>query len=107
MMSSSLTGRSVLVTREQVGDLGVLLEARGAHVIHAPLISIEDPEDRGVALKAQLAELDSFDWLVVTSVAGADRVGPAAQSSPGVRLGAVGATSARVLSARADRAVDL
>ena len=106
-MSSSLTGRSVLVTREQVGELGVLLEARGAHVIHAPLISIEDPEDQGVALKAQLAELDSFDWLVVTSVAGADRAGPAAKVSPGVRLGAVGAKSGRVLSARADRAVDL
>lgn len=107
MTSKSMTGRSVLVTREQVGELGVLLEARGAQVIHAPLISIGDPEDHGVALKAQLDQLDSFDWLVVTSVEGADRTGSAAQGAPGVRLAAVGATSGRVLSVHADRAVDL
>lgn len=104
---TSLAGLHVVVTRERLGELGSMLEERGATVIHAPLISIQDPEDNAMLLSARLAELGTFDWLVVTSVAGAERVGEAAAVNPDVRLAAVGATTARTLSALASRPVDL
>ena len=56
----------------------------------------------------QLAELASFDWLVVTSVNGVRVVADASGSAPaGLRLAAVGPTTASALAAVAGRAVDL
>ena len=104
---SSLAGRRVLVTRERPGELGMMLEALGAEVVHAPLISIEEPHDQGAQLAAQLRRLEEFDWLVVTSVPGAERVGAAAALYPDVRLAAVGLATARTLAGTASRAVDL
>lgn len=104
---SALGGLRVVVTRETLGELGSLLEDRGATVIHSPLIAIEPPEDGGMSLRRQLDVLDEYDWLVVTSVAGAELVGDAAAGAPDVRLAAVGASTARTLTAFASRAVDL
>jgi uroporphyrinogen-III synthase len=104
---TSLAGLRVIVTRERLGELGPMLEERGATVIHSPLISIDDSDDIAMLLRKQLVELDSFDWLVVTSVAGAERVGAAAVNAPKVRLAAVGAVTAQTLSALAHRSVDL
>src|SRR5262245_25611095 len=103
----ALAGRTVVVTRPTVGTLGPRLADRGAAVEHVPLIAIGPPSDGGVALDAALAALGSFDWLVVTSSNGAERVAAAARAHPHVRLGAVGAATASILAARADRPVDL
>jgi uroporphyrinogen-III synthase len=102
-----LAGRTVVITRPEVGTLGVRLADGGAVVEHVPLISIGPPADGGVAVDAALAELASFDWLVVTSANGAARVGIAAAAHPHVHLAAVGAATAAALSSRADRPVDL
>jgi uroporphyrinogen-III synthase len=105
--SSPLAGKRVLVTRERPGELGVLLEARGAVVVHAPLIAVRAPTDGGHALHHELARIGEFDWLVVTSAAGAERVGRAARDAPDVHLGAVGTATARTLAELAGRPVDL
>jgi uroporphyrinogen-III synthase len=104
---SPLAGKRVLVTRERTGELGELLEARGAIVVHAPLISVEDPVDGGEALRDALNGLGEYDWLLVTSVPGAERVGAAARTSTDVRLGAVGSATARTLAKLAGRDVDV
>ncbi len=102
-----LAGKRVLVTRERPGELGEMLEARGAFVVHAPLIAAGDPDDGGLGLRNELERLSTFDWLVVTSAAGAERVGKAARDAPGVRLAAVGTATARTLGELAGRDVDL
>lgn len=103
----SLRGRRVVVTREAPGRLGELLESRGATVVSVPLIAVADPVDGGVELRERVDRLAEFDWLVVTSPAGAVRVGDAARQAPAIRLAAVGSSTAAALSAAAGRAVDL
>jgi uroporphyrinogen-III synthase len=102
-----LAGCRVLVTRERPGELAALLEARGATVVHVPLIEVLEPDDGGAALHRELERLDDVDWLVVTSAPGAERVAAAAAASPAVRLAVVGTATARVLEAASGRAVDL
>jgi uroporphyrinogen-III synthase len=80
-----------------------MLAAAGADVVHVPLIAIESVD----GLAADLRRLDEFDWLVVTSQHGAERVGAAAASCPGVRLAAVGSSTSAALEARAGRVVDV
>jgi uroporphyrinogen-III synthase len=103
----SLAGRRVVVTRDRLGELGRLLAERGADVIHVPLIETTDPDDGGAALNAALGNLSDHDWLIVTSAAGAERVGDAAKQHPGVALAAVGTTTASVLADRAGRPIDV
>jgi uroporphyrinogen-III synthase len=103
----TLAGRRIAVTRPDPGELGGRLSALGAAVVHVPLIEIADAADGGAQLRNALARLAAFDWLVVTSANGARRVGAAAAVHPGLRLAAVGPTSAAVLAAGAGRAVDL
>ena len=102
-----LAGCRVLVTRERAGELGRLLSERGAMVVHVPLIAVVDAADGGAGLHHHLDRLDAFDWVVVTSPAGAERVGRAVRRSPNVRLAAVGTSTAQRLAELADRAVDL
>ena len=97
----------MLVTRERPGELAEMLTARGATVIHVPLVAVTDPLDGGAALRVALSGLSGFDWLVVTSAAGAERVGSAAAEVPGIRLAAVGTATARELESCAGRRVDL
>jgi uroporphyrinogen-III synthase len=106
-MTGPLDGCRVLVTRERPGDLGAMLAARGATVVHVPLIEVVDPVDGGTAVRNLLSRLDAFDWLIVTSPAGAERAGPAASAASGVRLAAVGTATARVLAFESGRSVDL
>ena len=77
-MSDALDGRSVVITRSasQNASLRMLLEARGADVIEVPLIAIEEPDDDGRDRDEMLQRLHEFDWVVVTSTNGADRVAP-------------------------------
>jgi uroporphyrinogen-III synthase len=106
-MAETLRGRRVLVTRERPGELAVMLAARGAEVVHLPLISVIEPVDGGAGLRAALEHLDRFDWLMVTSPAGAERVGGAAAAFPRVRLAAVGTATAAALRVTSDRSADL
>ena len=104
-MTAVLAGRRVLVTRERPGELAAMLEALGADVVHVPLIRVVDTEDG--ELERQLGRLADFDWVVVTSVAGAERVADAVAVAPEVRVAAVGTATAATLRERAGRDVDL
>ena len=77
-MAEPLDGRSVVITRSagQNASLRMLLEARGARVVEVPLIAIEEPEDEGRVRDEVLQRIHEFDWVVVTSTNGADRVAP-------------------------------
>lgn len=107
MVDRPLRGRRVVTTRDAPGRLDSLLAALGADVVHVPLIRIGEPDDGGAALTAALDALADYDWIVVTSRHGAERVGHAAAGHPGVRLAAVGAATARSLAGLAGRPVDL
>ena len=75
-MSNSLEGRSVVITRSiaQNESLRQLLEARGARVVEVPLIAVVEPDDEGRERDEVLQRFEDFDWIVVTSPNGADRV---------------------------------
>lgn len=105
-MVGSLAGRRIVLTRPSPGRLDDRLRQLGADVSHIPLITIGDAGDHGAALAQALARLDDYDWLVVTSANGAERVGAAARRSP-VRLAAVGSATATALAELAGRPVDL
>ncbi len=77
-MSNSLEGRSVVITRSIVQNesLRRLLEARGARVVEVPLIAVVEPDDEGRERDEVLQRFEDFDWIVVTSPNGADRVAP-------------------------------
>lgn len=106
-MTRPLEGCRVLVTRERPGELADMLSARGATVLHVPLVATDEPRDGGAALRDALSGLSDYDWLIVTSAAGSERVGRAVAEVPGVRLAAVGTATARELESRAGRPVDL
>jgi uroporphyrinogen-III synthase len=106
-VTSPLVGCRVLVTRERPGRLAQLLEARGAFVVHVPLIEVVEPPDAGMALRSELARLDEFDWLVVSSTAGAERIAPAVKAVPTIRVGAVGTATAEELLLRTGHSADL
>ena len=84
--SNPLQGCRVLVTRERPGDLAAQLIERGATVVHLPLIAVIEPTDGGAALNGALSRLAEFDWLIVTSPAGSERVGAAAIGAPAVEI---------------------
>ena len=107
MVTGPLAGRSIAITRPEAGELGERLAALGATIVHVPLIEVGEPADGGVSLRAALARLDAFDWLVVTSANGARRAGPAAAAHPALRLAAVGPATAAALEAAAGRPTDL
>jgi uroporphyrinogen-III synthase len=106
-VNRSLESCRVLVTRERPGELAAKLVERGATVIHVPLIAVVEAEDGGAALRDALSGLADYDWLVVTSPAGSERVGAAARLAPGVRLATVGTATAAVLERESGRRVDL
>jgi uroporphyrinogen III methyltransferase/synthase len=66
-----LEGRTIVVTRAraQAQRFAQLLEAAGARVLQAPTIAIEPPASWEL-LDTALAALDSFTWVVFTSVNG-------------------------------------
>jgi len=70
-----LFGRRVVVTRAraQAGELSGQLERLGAEVLEFPTIEIYPPEDFG-PLDEAIRELDSFSWLIFTSVNGVDAI---------------------------------
>jgi uroporphyrinogen-III synthase len=101
-----LRGRTIVTTRDQPGALDAILVELGASVLHMPLIQIAEASDGGVALAAALDRIDTFDWIVVTSRHGAERVADAVRGSS-IRVAAVGTTTATVLAERSGRPVEL
>jgi uroporphyrinogen III methyltransferase/synthase len=68
-----LFGRHIVVTRAraQAGELSAELKKLGAEVLEFPTIEIHPPEDFG-PLDAAIRDLDSFAWLIFTSVNGVE-----------------------------------
>lgn len=50
------------------------IEAEGGSVVHAPLIEVVPPVDRGAGLRAALASADAATWVAITSANGVDAV---------------------------------
>ncbi len=100
-----LFGRHVVVTRAraQAGELSAELKKLGAEVLEFPTIEIRPPEDFG-PLDAAIRDLDSFDWLIFTSVNGVEAF-VARLAHHGLDLRAVprGAKIAAIGSATAQR----
>jgi uroporphyrinogen III methyltransferase/synthase len=100
-----LAGRVVLVTRAraQAGRFRSLLEAAGARVLTVPAIAIEAPES-WAPLDRALAALDSYHWVVFTSVNGVEmarrRLDPGALRVLATRrVAAIGPATAEALAA--------
>ena len=108
-----LSGRTFVVTRAeaQAGALVEALERLGAGVMAMPAIELVDPPDWGPCDRA-LDAIESYDWIVFTSVNAFRRLDERAATRPrGARfrlaesvghacrpkVAAIGATTARVL----------
>lgn len=100
-----LFGRRVVVTRAraQASELSDRLRELGAEVVEAPTIAVTEPDDRGAALQAALADIGGYDWLVITSPNGVARTFdliPDARVLARVRVAAVGPGTAAALAER-------
>ena len=106
-----LFGKTIVVTRAraQASNLKARLLELGAAVVELPSIVIEEPADGGRALQAAVADVHSYDWVVLTSANGADRFLRClhdARDLGGVRVAAIGPGTTAVL-ARANIRADL
>ena len=72
-----LLGKTIVVTRaqRQAGSLINRLEELGANALEFPVIEIVPPESYG-PLDDAIARLDSFDWVIFTSVNGVEYFWP-------------------------------
>jgi uroporphyrinogen III methyltransferase/synthase len=115
--SRPLFGRRIVVTRarQQASALVERLVALGAATVEVPAIAIAAPADGGAALAKAVERLagGGYDWVVVTSPNGADRLlaavrdaGHDARALGGTRLAAIGPGTAEAL-ARAQLVADL
>ena len=107
-----LFGRRVLVTRtrEQAGVLSSALAEAGAEVIECPAIRLVDPPTWAPVDEA-IARLETYDWLVLTSVNGVERFfarldasGRDVRALHRARIAAIGPETARALARRHLRA---
>jgi uroporphyrinogen III methyltransferase/synthase len=108
-----LFGRRVLVTRtrQQASALSEALRAAGAEPVELPVIEVADPADGGAALRKAAADLAAYDWVVLTSPNGAERLLAAVADAGGdartfgtARVAAIGPSTAAVLGAGGIRA---
>jgi uroporphyrinogen III methyltransferase/synthase len=102
--SRPLFGKRIVVTRATAmpGTLSAALRARGADVIEAPSTEIE-PLDQA-PLDAAVAELSSYDWLVLTSATGVrffrqamDRAGLDARALAYTEVAVIGPSTGKAL----------
>lgn len=102
-----LLGKSVLVTRaaEQSAAFTAALTVLGARVVAVPTIAIVPPPDESV-IRAAVSSLDTFRWVILTSVNAVDRFYTYLADSGITRLpdtlgvAAVGPATAASLAAR-------
>lgn len=99
-----LQGLRVVVTRPpgQAEGFARRLGELGAEPVRCPTIRIVPPADPGPLCEAA-AEIGSYDWLVFTSVNGADRLADAVDAMDGGGDGLAGASVAAIGPATADR----
>ena len=71
-----LFGKRVLVTRarEQAGGAAAMLRERGADPVVVPTIEIHPPSDPSAMIDAVQSMADRYDWIVLTSANGVDRL---------------------------------
>jgi uroporphyrinogen III methyltransferase/synthase len=102
--SRPLFGKRVVVTRASAmpGTLSALLRGRGADVIEAPSTEIEPLDE--AALNAAVAEIASYDWLVLTSATGVrffakalDRAGLDARALSHTDVAVIGPSTGKAL----------
>ena len=114
MAAKPLAGTRIVVTRAlaQAGSLAQRIEALGGEAIELPTIEIEPAKDFS-ALDAALARIESYDWLIFTSVNGIDpllarltHIGKSVDALSHLKIAAVGAQTATRLAA-AGISVDL
>ena len=103
-----LFGRRVVVTRTraQASALARRLREAGADVVECPAIEIADPESLA-PVDAALARIESYDWIILTSVNGVERFFARLAEKGGdvrrlhrARIAAIGPETARALEAR-------
>ena len=100
-----LFGKRVVVTRAraQASELVVALEAAGASTVELAAIEITDPSDGGAGLRAAAAGVGAYDWVVLTSINGANRFLDElrdARQLAGASVAAIGPGTAAALAAR-------
>lgn len=100
-----LFGKTVVVTRAraQASALTKKLEAQGARVLEVPAIKIVPPADFAPLDKA-IAEIDTYKWLILTSVNGVEyffdrllKAGKDSRALCGVKIAAIGSATAEAL----------
>ncbi|MGC2399940.1 MAG: uroporphyrinogen-III synthase [Acidobacteriaceae bacterium] len=105
-MSGSLAGKTILITRarHQSGRLAEALEVLDAKVLRLPTIDIIPPETYA-PLDAMLQEIAGFEWLIVTSVNGAEALADrmrflavVAQQLQHLQIAAIGPATAAALT---------
>jgi uroporphyrinogen III methyltransferase/synthase len=103
-----LFGKRIMVTRarEQAGTLSELLAERGAMPVELPALEIQSAPD-APELKKALLNLESYDWIVFTSVNGVEAffqglraLDRDARALKGVKVGAIGPATAEALERR-------
>ncbi len=105
MIIDALTGKRIVVTRpaHQSNTLVELLLAKRAEPIQMPLIEIYTPSDGGDAMRLAISELETFEWIVVTSVNGAAAIASEIHGSGRLpRIAAIGEATNRALGSIAD-----
>ena len=101
-----LFGRQVVVTRsrKQASVLSARLRELGAEPLEVPTIAFEPPADGGIALRSGVSALAEghYDWLVLTSPNGADRLFAEIPDARAVRakVAAIGPGTAAALAER-------
>lgn len=107
-----LFGKRIVVTRSraQASQLVELLEGQGAQVIEYPTIRIQ-PVDPNPELEKAIKQIESYDWLLFTSVNGVecffnclDRMGLDARALCMAKIGAIGPATAGSLLNRGIKA---
>ncbi|MGB3615268.1 MAG: uroporphyrinogen-III synthase [Elainellaceae cyanobacterium] len=107
-MTASLQGKTILVTRSagQSAEFRDRLQAEGACVIEMPALEITAP-DSWTPCDEAIAQLATFDWLILTSANGVEFLverlqhhGKDIQALAGVKIAVVGRKTARVLQAQ-------
>ncbi len=103
-----LFGRKIVVTRarHQSRRLASLLEEQGAQILEMPVIEIGPPSDPAL-VESALGQLGSYNWLLLTSVNGAERFFDALRTGGhdirelgGVSIAAIGPATAKVVTER-------
>ncbi len=106
--SLPLSNKTILVTRaeSQSSKFTTLLEQQGATVVEMPALAITPPSS-WLDLDRAIAELQQFQWLILTSANGVNyfcdrlnRLGYDARALGGVKIAVVGRKTASVLQTR-------